>query len=281
MYSVSTTPVKITKEGFEVSSVGNQIRAVLDPMVGGADDLCSVYETIRQNIAKNEKAGQSISDAEVNKRVEKALALKIPGGALQCSSKGSLLQYPRDGSSDLDWLDFLQKLPSDFGARVVFMAIYARDSLKETAQGMKDALAGKGVPKSDEGFRDSSNTLPGNTISNMPSANGGRHIQFDFPEGFASICPPDVAQTRRLEKKKQLEAGCVLPEEVGPEQVKEQVTKLLGKLVAEKTNILKAKDIDPLIKIKPILDEAKVHQAYLKKTGADAESGNLAVNIPF
>ncbi len=248
MYSLTGTkkPIQKTQEGFTTSpdSVGNQIRAVLDPMVAGAEDICSVYETIRKTMAKNEKAGQSISDSEVNKRVEKALSLKIPGGALPCP----LLQYPRDGSSDLDWLDFLQKLPSDFGARVVFMAIYARDTLKGTANSMKDALAGKGAPQSEE--------------------------------GFSSICPPDVAQTRRLEKQKQLEGGCSLPEEVGPEQVKEQITKLLETLVAKKTSLLKAKDIDPLIKIKPLIDEAKVHQAYLQKTAADAESGNLQVNIP-
>ena len=246
----STLPLKQTTEGFEVSSVANQVRAVLDPMVAGAEDICSIYKTIRQNIAKNEKAGQSISDAEVNIRVEKALALKIPGGALTCStgSKETLLHYPRETATDLDWLDFVQKLPSDFGARVVFMALYARDSLKETAQGMKDALSGKGAPQTQE--------------------------------GFSSICPPDVAQTRRLEKQKQLEAGCTLPEDMGPDQIKEQITKRLEKLVAERTSILKAKDVDPLIKIKPILDEAKVNQAYLEKTGKQAEEGTLEVNIP-
>jgi hypothetical protein len=250
MRSVSSSPAKpIVQEGFEVSSVANQIRAILDPMLAGTEDMCSVYDTIRENIGKNEKAGQQISDAEVNKRVEKALALKIPGGALQCTSGKTLLQYPRDGATDLDWLDFVQKLPSDFGARIVFMALYARDMLKNTATSMQDALAGKGAPQSTD-------------------------------EGFASICPPDVAQSRRLEKQKQLESSCVLPEEVGPDQIKEQITKKLEKLVAERTSILKAKDIDPLIKIKPLLDEAKVHQAYLKKTAADAESGNLQVNIP-
>ena len=249
--STSKTPLtqtKQTKEGFEVSSVANQVRAVLDPMVAGAEDMCSIYKTIRQNMAKNEKVGQSISDTEVNTRVEKALALKIPGGALPCSAGKALIHYPRETATDLDWLDFLQKLPSDFGARVVFMALYARDSLKETAQGMKDALSGKGAS------------------SDM--------------EGFASICPPDVAQTRRLEKQKQLEAGCTLPEDMGPDQIKEQITKRLEKLVAERTSILKAKDIDPLINIKPILDEAKINQAYLEKTGKQAEEGTLEVNIP-
>lgn len=248
MYSVSSTVPKqvSSKEGFEVTSVANQVRAVLDPMTKGTEDLCKVYETIRKTMAKNEKAGQSISDAEVNKRVEKALNLKIPGGALPCYQT-SLLQYPREGSSDLDWLDFLQKLPSDFGARVVFMAIYARDSLKQTADSMKDALSGKGAPQSQDGFSD--------------------------------ICPPDVAQTRRLENQKKANAGCKLPEDLGPEEIKEQITSLLQKLVATKTSILKAKDIDPLIQIKPLLDEAKVNQAYLEKSAADAESGNLVNSV--
>jgi hypothetical protein len=252
MFSLTSSPKKVTPvkqtEGFEVASVSNQVRAVLDPMVKGADELCKVYDTIRKNMVKNEKAGQNISDAEVNKRIEKTLNLKIPGGVLPCYGN-SLLQYPREGSSDLDWLDFLQKLPSDFGARVVFMAIYARDTLKGTADSMKDALSGKGAPASSDGFSD--------------------------------ICPPDVAQTRRLEKQRKANAGCLLPEDLGPEQIKEQITTLLEKLVATRTTVLKAKDIDPLIKIKPIIDEAKVSQAYLEKSAADAESGNLvnSVNI--
>jgi hypothetical protein len=247
MISVTNKPTvskKEEKEGFEVSSVAVQIRSVLDPMLAGTEDLCPLFTTIRENMGKNEKAGQDISDAEVSKRVEKALALKIPGGALPCP----LLQYPREGSSDLEWLNFLQTLPSDFGARIVFMSLYARDFLKQTEQSMKDALAGKG--------------------SSMGT------------DGFANICPPDVAQTRRLEKQKQLEAGCVLPEDMGSDKIKEEVTKLLETLVAKKTSVLKAKDIDPLINVKPILDEAKQSQAYLQKQASAAESGTLQVNLP-
>ena len=86
----------------------------------------------------------------------------------------------------------------------------------------------------------------------------------------------------KKEKQKKESANCLLPEDLGPQQIKEQITKLLEKLVATRTTVLKAKDIDPLIQIKPIIDEAKVSQAYLEKSAADAESGDLvnSVNIP-
>ena len=129
---------KVTKP--TKSEIEIQIRKILDAM--DSKGLCPLYKTIRTNMAKNEKAGQDISDQEVNKRVEAALALKIPGGALPCP----LLTYPKAGSSDLEWLDFLQQVPSDFGARVVLMAIYAQGFLADKEQILKDALSGKGTP---------------------------------------------------------------------------------------------------------------------------------------
>jgi hypothetical protein len=221
-------------EGFaDASEIEVQVRAVLDQM--DSNELCPLFAIIRKNMMKNAKAGQQISDQEAAKRVEADLAIKIPGGALPCP----LLTYPKAGSTDLDWLDFLQKVPSDFGARVVLMAVFAEGFLTTTEETMKLALSGNGTPPTGEGF---------------------------------AICSPDVADSRRAEK---MDKPCTLPEELGPAQIKEAITKLLKELVANKTTILKSKQIDPLIDIKPLIARSKVSAAYLDKKGKQAESGEL------
>jgi hypothetical protein len=220
-------------EGFANSEIEVQVRAVLDQM--DSNELCPLFTVIRKNMMKNAKAGQQISDEEAAKRVEADLAIKIPGGALPCP----LLTYPKPGSTDLDWLDFLQKVPSDFGARVVLMAVFAEGFLTTTEETMKLALSGNGTPPTGEGF---------------------------------AICSPDVADSRRAEKK---DKPCTLPEELGPAQIKEAITKLLKDLVANKTTILKSKQIDPLIDIKPLIARSKKSAAYLDKKGKQAESGEL------
>ena len=221
-------------EGFaDASEIEVQVRAVLDQM--DSNELCPLFTTIRKNMLKNAKAGQQISDQEAAKRVEADLAIKIPGGALPCP----LLTYPKAGSTDLDWLDFLQKVPSDFGARVVLMAVFAEEFLTSTETTMKLALSGKGTPPVAESF---------------------------------AICSPDVADSRRAERKN---TPCTLPEELGPAQIKEAITKLLKQLVANKTTILKSKQIDPLIDIKPLIAQSKKSAAYLDKKAKEAESGEL------
>lgn len=244
--TMQSTPSNV-KEGFvvqEISTVGKRIHAVLDPMIEPhGDTLCSLFDTIRKNMMKNEKAGQNISDDEARVRVEKALALKIPGGPLPCP----LLRYPQGVVSDVEWLNWLQRVPPDFGARIVFMAAYAKEMLGSTAKNMKDALSGKGTP---------------------------------IQEEFAPICTPDIATTRRAERARKSEQACDLPEDVGPERIQEQIEQLLETIVATKNKALKAKGIDSGINIGPLLQEAKSAQVYLDKQAKDAESGNLQVNIP-
>jgi len=226
-----SVPQEPVIDGFVGSYIEVKIRAVLDEM--DSKELCPLFAVIRTNMLKNAKAGQEISDQEAAKRVEADLAIKIPGGALPCP----LLTYPKAGSSDLDWLDFLQKVPSDFGARVVLMAVFAEGFLSTTEKTMKLALSGNGTP----------------------------------PEGFA-ICSPDVADSRRAEKK---DTSCTLPEDLSPAQIQEAVTKLLKDLVGNKTTILKSKQIDPLIDIKPLIAQAKKSAAYLSQKSEQAQSGNL------
>ena len=232
------------KEGFanpEKSDIEVQIRTVLDEL--NSEDLCPLYVLIRKNMAKNEKAGQNISDKEADKRVEASLAVKISGGALPCP----LIVYPKAGSTDLDWLAFLQKVPSDFGARIVLMAIYAQGFLEDTEKTLKETLSGNVTLPNSEGF---------------------------------SVCSPDVADSRRAEKKDKDES-CVLPEDLSPAQIKEAVTKMLKDIVGNKTTILKSKKIDPQIDIKPILTKANASAKYIKSKTEEAQNGSLKMDAPI
>jgi hypothetical protein len=242
------------KEGFEdkppSSPLAPRIKAVLDPMVESpevAKDLCSVFETVKKNMMKNEKTDKSLSDQEVERRVIKALTLKIPGGPLRCP----LLQYPKDSATDIEWLTWLQTIPSDFGARIVLMANYANTTLENASTGLRNALSGK--------------------------SNAATMVTESF-----TVCPPDVAATRRAEKAKQIQpqTQCTLPEDAKPEDIQEQVTLLLKTLVAQKNQILKENNIDPTTKISTLLQSAKTNQAYLEKQGKAAEEGTLEVNLP-
>lgn len=248
-------------EGFQnetpeikTSPLAPQIKAVLDPMVNPAKDLCSVFTSVRKNMVKNEKAGQSISDQDAERRIDESLKLKIPGGALPCP----LLQYPKDSATDIEWLNWLQQVPSDFGARIVLMTIYADTTLMNAAQGLRSALQGNlnAATKVTEGWKSGFLTEP-----------------------FA-VCPPDVAATRRAEKTKQPPISCTLPEDAQPEQIQEQVTSLLKRLVSQKNQILKENNIDPNTDLIPLLQNAKVNQSYLDKQGKAAEAGTLEINIP-
>ena len=110
------------KEGFqaEVTSTETKIRKCMDALAlnttpdgsptGEGSDLCKIYKDI---------------DAATT-------AKTIPGGALSCP----LVQYPSAGASDVEWLAWFQNIPPDFGARVVFMVLYA----DKTITPQKDSL---------------------------------------------------------------------------------------------------------------------------------------------
>lgn len=252
------------KEGFESpsqSSVELSIRKILDSMA--VPELCPLFETVRANMRKNEAAGQQISEQEVISRVEKTLSLAIPGGALPCP----LFTYPRAGSSDLEWLDFLQKIPSNFGARVVFMALYARNQLVKTQitlDGNLKRLKNRDIKG-----------LIAKALGLQPEPLTETEIQQD--EAFVALCPPDVADTRRAEKANKQSASCALPEEMTPQQIQDAITSLLKTLVATKTSMLKSKSVDPAIDIKPIIAQAQQAAAALDSKKSQVEAGTLAM----
>jgi hypothetical protein len=257
----SKAPFANRKEGFAdvkaggeakpaKSAIENQVRLVMDGLA--VPEICPLYTTIRTNMVQNYTAGpQALSIADANKKVEANLALKIPGGALPCP----LFTYPKAGSTDLDWLAFVQGIPSDFGARVVFMAIYAKDYLGSTEQTLKDALSGKGkVPNVD-------------------------------PAEAFTVCTPDVADTRRAEKankvKAQEAAQCQLPEDMKPEDLEAAIIDLLKTLVAQKTSVLLAKQIDPNLDILPLIKDALASAKYINEKSQQAQSGTLAMDAPI
>lgn len=229
------------QEGFSdapsTSDIERQVRKVLDDLT--VPEICPLFDTIRKNMKKNEMSGPTpATAAEADRKVEANLSLKIPGGALPCP----LLTYPRAGATDLDWLDFVQKIPIDYGARIVFMAIFAQEYLGSTEKLMKDALDGKGK---------------------IPEA-----------EGFV-VCSPDVIDSRKAEKLKKGSEACDMPENLTPEQIKEAITLVLRQLVAEKTTVLKRKQIDPEIDILPLIKDATKSAVYLNKKGKEATEGTL------
>jgi hypothetical protein len=230
------------------AKVSAKVRAVIDPMAASFDtDLCALYGKIREISRKNEMSGQQISEEEANRRVEKSLALQIPGGALQCP----LVKYPRSGASPRDWLAWLQSLPDDFGSRVVFMAIYADTFLSKNISDLQTAL--KLTPET--------------------------------TQGFADICPPDVASSRRAEAAKRAaaagaSASCKLPEDATEADIESAITKRLETLVATKEKNLQEKSVDlKSLSVQSLLTRAKKNMKSLDSIKQQAESGTLAGNL--
>jgi len=256
MNHVMTTPVK---EGFDsppASPVETQIKTILDPFTaspGVGEDLCNLFTMIRTRMALNTQAeansvagstsatGAAISNTQVQKQVEKTLAVAIPGGALPCP----LLRYPIPGSTDADWLDFLSKLPPDFIGRIILMGIYAKNTLGSQEKTLKSTLGGVGDTMSKL-------SMPTNT------------------ESFTDVCPPSVADTRRLNKLNAAAQSCMLPDEMSPAEIQAAVTKLLQTLVANQNSTIQ--NIDTLNK-----------QTLLQQTlkGSKTPDTSMLTPLPF
>jgi hypothetical protein len=204
--------------------------------------------------------GDAISEAEVQKQVEREFAIGIPGGALQCP----LLTYPTPGSTDADWLDFINQLSPDFLARIIYMASYAQATLGKQASDLRSSL---------EGVLGKMNTI-------TPNA-----------EGFANVCPPSLQTSRRLEKLGRANPACSLPEDMSPKEIQESVTAVLQQLVSQENMAIRAiqlkqsgassvataiiTDVLPPYNLKKTIADATVSMEYLKKQHQAAMKGEL------
>jgi hypothetical protein len=250
--------IELDQEGFTSGNspqptLGSKIKRVLDPLalytnpegtpIPEGKDLCDLFAQVRKSMGQNIRGmDTSMSDSELMKKVEAQLAIDIPGGALSCP----LLQYPADTATDLEWLEWLMKVPTDFGARVVFMAAYAEQKLTSVAQSMKDALAGDVE------------------LPPLPK------------DGFADLCTPMLAEKKRIDQRA---ATCKDPKSLSPQEIEAEAMKLLKTLVSEKTRILTSLPLkdrtmvpkDPIQSIRA----AKVAAGYLNTQKQKAEAGTL------
>ena len=126
------------------STIEVQIRKALDPYLNA--DLCNVYKEIRSVIAQNIQGDTLTPTADTEKKVEAYLTTEITLPPLPCP----VFTYPT-GKAELEWVNFLNALPTDIGARFVLMAIYAQREMKFRANNVKTALSrGTPVPESEK-----------------------------------------------------------------------------------------------------------------------------------
>ena len=259
---VNTARAKPSKEGFTSGSIPAQIKAVLDPMNAPSSSLCPIYGNIRQMLTQNEVAINRVSEKEAASRVEKTLAMKIPGGAMQCP----FFTYPPDTATDDDWIDFLTRIPSDFGARVVFMAMYAKKELNRRAANVRAGLKG-GKVTSDEEF-------------NKMDEDSGNSLYEDF-----TVLPPTLKPVENWADADDAEEEAdkkLTPEEKLQKKRQKKVTALLEKLQTTRTTTLQGKGVSASIDINPIIAAAKQSNDYIVSMKAKAEDGSIVneVDLP-
>lgn len=114
------------KEGFQaqITSTVEKIRKCMDALAlnttpdgsptGEGAELCAIYKDMDPDTA----------------------AKNIPGGALPCP----LVQYPSAGASDTEWLAWFQNIRPDFGARVVFMVLFADNTITPQKDSINNML---------------------------------------------------------------------------------------------------------------------------------------------
>jgi hypothetical protein len=241
------------EEGFADSSsnIEGQVKGVLEPM--NIKGICDLYGNIREFMKESEIATNRVSEKEASSRVEASLAIKIPGGALPCP----LLNYPKGGSGSLEWLNFLQSIPTDFGARVVFMALYAKKELNRREINIKASFNGNPV-KTDAEF------------------------DKEDMEPFTGLCPPTVADTRRAEQLNKENSDCKLPEDMSEDDIQSAVKELLDTIVKTRSSILTKRGVDPKIDLTSVLASAEASMKYIVKMKGKAKEGTLAteLNLP-
>lgn len=257
----------LVREGFEGSTSGSgspgpsaveeTIRAALDVYTDPA--ICEVYTQLRAVVAQNIQGNMLTPTADTLAKVDAYLAKEITLPPLPCP----VFTYPT-AKSELEWLVFLNELPTDIGARHVLMAVYAQREMKFRANNVKIALdRGTPVPDAKKDEAEMKRIAAKVLLSALPT------------EGFTSIigiCPVSVQDTRRMEKET---AGCKLPEDMTHDEIVESVNNILQKMEEDKKKILAEKYISPDLDIAPFIADAKINSDYLKKMSAKALDGSL------
>jgi hypothetical protein len=255
------------KEGFDVpasstshtpqpSEVEKKIRAELDPYLDPA--FCDVYAQLRMVVAQNIQGNTAKPTEDTLKKVDAYLSTEITLPPLPCP----VFTYPT--GTELDWLVFLNALPTDIRAKYVLMCVYAQREMKFRAENVKIALSrGTPIPDAQKDIAENQRISKKVMLSAFPT------------EGFTSIvgiCPVSVQDTRRMERKN---AGCLMPEDMTHDEIVQSVTNILQKMSDDKKSILAEKYISPDLDVKPFLQDAKVNSDYLKKMAAKALDGSL------
>ena len=243
------------------SDIEKKIRTALNPYLNPA--FCTVYNDLRAIIAQNIQGNTLTPTAETLKKVDAYLAKELTVKPLPCPA----FTYPT--GSDLEWLVFLNDLPTDIGAKYVLMCVYAQREMKFRAANVKIALSrGTPIPEKDKDSAENIRIASKILLSALPT------------EGFNSIigiCPVSIQDTRRMEAKY---AGCKMPDDMTDEEIAQSVENILKKMDEDKRRILAEKYISPDIDVVAFLQDAKINSDYLKKMSAKALDGSLIYEMP-
>lgn len=231
------------REGFADSgdskevSVAPMVHTVLDPYMN--PKLCPLFMKVRQSIILTNSTTGTAADPEAIEKTDKQLALEIPGGPAPCP----LPVMPADSADNTVWLTYVNSLPKDILARILFTAEYLQRSLKQKEKEIKDVTS---------------------------------------TEGFQPLCAPSVADTRRAERNARNKAAeadsCVNPEELTPAQIRNQVQLLLQEIQSTSAKAYQsAGSTTPLTpkSLVPLLDESEQIIQKLEKVKQQAESNTL------
>lgn len=258
------------------SAIQTKIRAALDEYLN--DDLCNIYVQMRKILAENILHDIKEPTEDIHAKVEKYLATELTVKPLPCPA----FTYP-SAQADIEWVAFLNEIPTDIGARFKLMAIYAQRELNFRAQNVRDSLDRKPIKPEDE--KDAIEKLRialKIILSEFPTQ--GKILSKNISEGFENegfaniigICPMTVADTRRLVKKG---LTCKLPEDLTPEEIESAVNGMLDKIVADSNSVLASKYIYPGIDVKPFIADAKMNGEYVTKMKEKALDGTLLMEL--
>lgn len=214
--------------------VATMVKTILGPYMDPR--VCSIFLELRLKIIPTNSKTGSPTDSEAIEKTDKQLQLEIPGGPAPCPFP----KLPADSADPKVWLEYVNALPRDILARILFTAEYCLRTLQQKQAEISSATAGS-------------------------------------TQGFQPLCPPSLADTRRAEKaassKTLTAATCVNPEELTPEQIGNQIQILLQDIQGKSTQAYK-KPLNPK-SLPAILNECEAIKQKLDGVKNQAQSGTL------